>query len=147
MSNRLAQTGILIAGIAMAAPAFSAVTAHLPAEHKAGAVVYMIGGIGADEAEAMKTAEHRYGLAVEFLRAAKPRNEYLADIRVKVMDEAGKVILDTRSDGPFLLATLPAGKYTIVANNDGHALTRTAQIAPDQHRRVVFLWPSESVKN
>jgi hypothetical protein len=146
MSKRLARTGILIAGIAMAMPAFSAVTAHLPPEHKAGAVTYMSGGIGTDEAEAMKAAEHRYGLALEFLEAAMPRNEYLADIGVKVKDRAGKVVLETRSVGPYLLATLPAGTYTIVADNDGHMLTRTAQIAPDQHKRVVFLWPNETAR-
>jgi len=135
-----------MAGVALAVPAFASTSAHLPLEYKAGTVSYMSGGIGSREAKAMKAAENRYDLALEFVKRAKPKDEYLADISVTVKDKSGKMVLDTRSDGPFLLADMPAGKYTIVADYAGHKLTRTAEVMSRHHEQLVFLWPEKTEK-
>jgi hypothetical protein len=144
MSKKLATASILIAGIMFAAPAFSSTSAHLPAEHKAGPVTYMSGGVGTDEANAMKAAEHRYNLVLEFVQKARPRDEYLADIGVEVKDHSGKMLLNVDSNGPFLLSRMPAGKYTIVASNDGRILTKTAEVSSRHHSRLVFVWPAQA---
>lgn len=144
MSKKLATASILIAGIVFAAPAFSSTSAHLPPEHKAGPITYMSGGVGTDEANAMKAAEHRYNLALEFVRKAAPRDEYLADITVRVQDHSGKMLLNVDSNGPFLLSRMPAGKYTIAASNNGHILTKIAEVTPKHHARVVFVWPQKA---
>lgn len=141
MKAKLAKIGVLVAGIALAAPAFSSMSAQLPPEQKAGAITYMTGGVGTDQANAMKAAEHHYGLTLEFAQQAKPRNEYLAGINVKVSNASGKMLLDTQSDGPFLMAKLPAGKYTVAATYDGHLMTRTANVSSKHHARLVFVWP------
>ena len=146
MSKKLATASILIAGIAFAAPAFSSTSAQLPPEHKAGPVTYMSGGVGTDEVNAMKAAEHRYNLALEFVRKAAPRDEYLAGITVKVKDRSGKMLLDVDSNGPFLLSRMPAGKYTIAASNNGHVLTKIAEVTPKQHSRLVFVWPERAAE-
>ena len=143
MSKKLATMSTLIASIAFAAPAFSSTSANLPAEHRAGPVTYMSGGIGTDEANAMKAAEHRYNLALEFVRKAKPRDDYIAGIAVKVKDPSGKMLLNTQSDGPFLVARMPAGKYTVAADHDGHLLTKTVDVTPKHHSRLVFVWPEQ----
>ena len=146
MSKKLATASILIAGMAFAAPAFSSMGAHLPAEHKAGPVTYMSGGVGTDEANAMKAVEHRYNLALEFVQKARPRDEYLADIGVKVKEHSGKMLLNVDSNGPFLLSRMPAGKYTITASNDGHVLTKVAEVTPKHPARLVFVWPERAAE-
>jgi hypothetical protein len=146
MSKKLATASILIAGIVFAAPAFSSTSAHLPAEHKAGPVTYMSGGVGTDEANAMKAAEHRYNLALEFVQKARPRDEYLADIGVKVKDHSGKMLLNVDSNGPFLLSRMPAGKYTIAASNNDHVLTKVAEVTPKHPARLVFVWPERAAE-
>jgi len=113
----------------------------LPPEHTQGAVVYRSGGIGADESAAMKAAAGHYPLEVLFAE----RNEtgtaaYEAGARISIRDDKGKEVLSTVSAGPFLLARLPAGRYTLTAWRNGDARTRTVTIGPQRHERVVFEW-------
>lgn len=127
---------------ALAVPAVAASTAkaNLPAVHRAGAVTYLSGGVGQTEAEAMKHVAKYYPLELEFLRKAKPRDEYLSDVEVRIKDAQNKMVLDVTSDGPFLLARMPAGKYTVSVEHNGKLENRVVQIAPQEHRRLVFEW-------
>jgi len=146
MNLKLPRIGVFIAGIALAVPAFAATNSSLPPEHKTGSVSYMSGGIGSKEAKAMQAAEKRYNLSLEFAKRAKAKNEFLADVSVLVKNKSGKMVLDTNSEGPFLLADMPAGKYTIIARYEGHKLTRTAYVRTKQHKRLFFLWPEKTAK-
>jgi len=144
MNTRLLRVGALTAGVALAMSGMAAASSQLPPLHKTGNVSYMSGGIGSQEATAMKAAEKGYNLALEFAKQAKPKNEYLADISVMVKNNSGKTLLDTHSQGPFLLVDMPAGKYTIVADYQGHKLTRTAAVRAQHHERLVFVWPENT---
>ncbi|MGP1677712.1 MAG: carboxypeptidase-like regulatory domain-containing protein [Burkholderiales bacterium] len=107
-----------------------------------GEVSYLSGGIGQTEASAIKHAAKRYPLELEFVLKAKPKDEYLANVKVKIEDAHDKVVLDATADGPFLLAKMPAGKYTVTADRDGKIEQRQVEIAAKEHRRVVFEWKS-----
>ncbi len=133
---------IAASGFAFAGTAIAAAASHLPATHTQGDVSYLSGGIGKSEAAAIKHAAKRYPLQLEFLLKAKPKDEYLADVKVKIKDAHDKVVLDAISGGPFLLAQLPAGKYAVSAERDGKVEHRQIEIAPKTHRRIVFVWKS-----
>ena len=107
-----------------------------------GNISYLSGGIGKSEASAMKHAARRYPLELEFVAKAKPKDEYLANVKVKIKDAHDKLVLDTTAGGPFLLAKMPAGKYRISADHNGKMEHRTIEIAPKAHKRVVFVWKS-----
>ena len=49
-------------------------------------------------------------------------------------------MLAVRSDGPYLLAKLPDGEYTVRATYFGHTLERTVKVAGHASARAVFVW-------
>lgn len=105
-----------------------------------GSVRYASGGIGEAAVSAFKAAAPKYPLELLFAQKSSPYDVYLADVKVVVRGASGQVLLDTVSDGPFLLAQLPPGKYRIEASNDGVVKQQTAEVRAGQHRRVVFVW-------
>jgi hypothetical protein len=140
---------IFIGTTLASSPAFAAVAAAnaaptLPTEMVQGQVRYVSGGIGQGEARAFRQAERHFPLALEFANAAKPRNEFAADVRVVIRDAKGDIVLDTVSGGPFLLAKLPAGRYEIEATQAGRVLERHATIVEGKPMHVGFLWSIKS---
>lgn len=116
--------------------------AKLPPKHQQGNVTYVSGGIGKEETKVMRGAETRYPLTLEFAQYAKPHDEYLADIKVKVTDRTGKLVLDTTSTGPILLTKLPNGQYKVSAENDkGKIITKHVAVNGAEPERVVLVWP------
>jgi hypothetical protein len=113
---------------------------ELPAIHRQGEVTYLSGGIGDQEARAMKRVAGGYPLELEFLLKAMPRDEYLAGVKVSIKDDSDRTILDATASGPFLLAVLPEGRYTVTASNHGRTDRRAVHIERHEHRRVVFEW-------
>jgi hypothetical protein len=126
----------------VAAPAFAALNpqATLPTEHHRGNISWMSGGIGQDEARAMRREAARYPLEVLFVERSGKRDEFLADMPLTIRDAKGDVVFRGRSSGPYFLAKLPAGRYAIATREDGRALTRHAVIGGKGTKRVVFEW-------
>ncbi len=135
-------TAIAVSGLTLTLNAIGAPAGHVPAAHKMGKVTYLTGGVGQAEADAIKHVAKYYPLELEFLLKAKPKNEYLSDVKVRIKDAHDKMVLSTTADGPFLLAKMPAGKYTVSAERDGNIEHRQIEIAAKEHRRVVFEWLS-----
>jgi len=135
-------TAIAVSGLALSLNAFAASASHLPPMHKQGEVSYLSGGIGLSESDAIRHVAKAYPLELEFVLKAKPKAEYLADVKVQIKNAHDKTVLKTTAGGPFLLAKLPAGKYTVSANRDGKVVHRLVRIAANGHQRVVFEWVS-----
>ena len=72
------------------------------------------GGIGLDERE---TAPKDGTRLVFFAEEGK----FVADVKVQVTDAAGKLLVDTVIDGPWLILKLPAGRYRVQAQVNGAA--------------------------
>ncbi len=136
----LVATWLMIFSLLMSLPAFAALPGALPPEQTQGAVTYVSGGIGQEEAQAFEAAASQYPLALEFTIKHTPRAEYTANVHVVVTDAQGKRVLDTNSDGPFLLAKLPAGRYTVTAERHQQTLARTVHVATHKPTHVMFLW-------
>jgi hypothetical protein len=96
--------------------------------------------VGRDQHSAIQHEATNYPLEMKFLRSGKGSAEYTAGIPVTIKDQTGKVVLDTRSNGPLMLAKLPDGKYTIKAEEAGKSELRQVTIAQGKHRTVVFRW-------
>jgi len=135
-------TAIAVSGMTLTLNAIGGTDSHLPAAQKAGEVTYIIGGIGQTEADAIKHAAKYYPLELEFLLKAKPKAEYLSNVQVRIKDAHDKMVLNVNADGPYLLAKIPAGKYTIRAERNGKVEHRQIEISATDHRRVVFEWQS-----
>jgi hypothetical protein len=143
-TNTLTTMAVLVAAsclaVTPASAADAAKVAGLPAVHEQGAISYLSGGIGKTEADAIRHVAKQYPLELEFLRKARPKDEYLAGVKVLVTNTQKIKVLETTSDGPYLLAGMPDGKYEITADLDGKVQHRTVEIVARQHRRIVFEW-------
>lgn len=104
-----------------------------------GPMPFVSGGVGEEERQEMQKLSPDYSLELLFAAKGQP-NEYLADIKVEIKDRNGKVLLATVAQGPFLLAKIPPGKYTVSADNDGIVKRQMIQVAGAKPHRVVFVW-------
>jgi len=111
-----------------------------PREHTRGSVSYVSGGIGSEEAQAMRDAAADYSLTLELAAAAGgPRDEYISNAEVRIVDSRGTPVLDTRTDGPFLLVRLPAGTYSVDVQWNGVHQQRTVEVGERrQHLLLEF---------
>ena len=107
---------LLACALVVAAPV---VRADLPAAQSQGAVSWVSGGIGEGAAADFKAAQSQYALSIEMSRRALPKNEYVSDAEVKIVDAKGAAVLQTKADGPFMLVKLPPGSYRVEATLDG----------------------------
>lgn len=135
----LCVTGLLAAGAATSATMNTSM-GQLPPEQTQGRITYLTGGIGHDEATAMRKEEGRFPLSLEFIRRAKPADEYVADVNVTIKNPKGNTELQAYAAGPYLLAKLPDGKYTVNADLNGKSRTREIVIAAHKPEHVVFEW-------
>jgi hypothetical protein len=106
----------------------------------AGGVSYVSGGVGADSIDRLSSLAGDFNLKLVF---ALKSGAYASDVRVAIADAAGKTLLDTTSEGPWLLTRLPAGNYQVVATFAGNAVTRQVAIGTEKLRTVDFRWASE----
>jgi enamine deaminase RidA (YjgF/YER057c/UK114 family) len=113
-------------------------TSSLPAATTVGNVSYLSGGIGLDESTAMKAAASKYSLELVFSAGAAAA--YIADVHVKVSDRSGKAVIDAVSNGPYLLANLPAGSYQVEASSKDVTKTQRVTVSKGSHKRLVFSW-------
>jgi hypothetical protein len=112
----------------------------LPPLKTQGDIQYVTGGIGEAEYIALRQAQCKFPLALEFIRRAADYDAYVADVDVVVIDEHGVEVLAVRSDGPYLLAKLPDGDYTVRATYFGHTLERDVRVAASASARVALVW-------
>jgi hypothetical protein len=66
---------------------------------------------------------------------------YVADVGVAVKDAKGRTVLEDTAEGPFFLAKLPAGQYTVAATYEGRTVTRKLQVGKGL-RTEYLRWPS-----
>lgn len=98
---------------------------------------YVSGGIGQGEIASLEAQRDKYSLWV--ITAAKVSGAYLADVQVKIRDKDGKLALDHRLEGPWLLVDLPLGRFEVEASYAGQTSRKTTTIhAGDRHQMVFY---------
>ena len=104
-------------------------------------VEYVNGGFGTEEADALRAEARNYPLELMFSRRGEgERAEFVADVRLQILDATGRVIVDRASQGPIFLARLPNGQYTISAEFQGRTQTRRIALGNGRRESVSFYW-------
>lgn len=118
-----------------------ATASALPPERSFGAVVYRSGGIGEDETRAMTAAMRDYPLALTLVEAdATGHGSYLAAVDLVIRDAAGREVLRTVSEGPFFLARLSPGRYTLTGVYRGVSRERTVTVPARGTAQATLAW-------
>ena len=130
----------ILLGFAFLAPAAGAPGDDAVVQKTAGGVSYVSGGVGTDSIDRLKSLSSDFNLKLVF---ALTSGSYVSDVKVAIADAKGRTILDTTSDGPWLLTRLPAGNYQVVATLSGNAVRRQVAVGAAKLRTVDFRWASE----
>lgn len=85
------------------------------------AVPFISGGVGETDRAAMERAEGSYNLKLVF---TGEEGIYLSGVDVRIRDASGMERLHATSEGPILLADVPAGMYTVEVTAEGKSLSR-----------------------
>ena len=115
---------------------------ELPVEvQTAQGIKYYNGGVGLGERAAMSQI---FPLKVVL---ATEKGLYLNDADVKFVDSSGAEVLRVRADnGPWLVADLPAGTYTVEATLEGKTVSaRGVRIKEGSRRITVLMWRTADV--
>jgi hypothetical protein len=116
----------------------------LPPAHTQGIVTYVSGGIGREEAQTFAAALSQYPLALEFATRRQGHQAFIAQVHTTVSLPQGHVLLDTWSQGPFLLVKLPSGDYLVSATYEGSTLTHRIRVTSLKPVHMLFLWNAPS---
>ncbi|MDP1765584.1 MAG: hypothetical protein Q8K83_01655 [Methylotenera sp.] len=106
-----------------------------------GEITYVSGGIGESEADMMRGVAKDYPLEMVFVQKLKQQEEFLANVNVKIQDIRKTVLLDVATEGPYLFAKLPPGKYLVTAENNGDVKRQWVKVGSKKHQKIVFWWP------
>jgi hypothetical protein len=107
---------------------------------KANATVPAVsGGVSLNARDTLRGSESNANVKLVF---ALNTGNYVSDVQVKVVNSAGNVVIDDTSNGPWLLARLPAGTYTATATYNGKAVTQKFSVGKSGLRTAQFRWPA-----
>lgn len=133
----------LFSGAAVAAAGATA-SAEAPPEQNFGAVNYRVGGVGLDEAQAMRQISTSYPLTLTFAeRSSDGHGMFTAGVDVQIVDASGAVRLETVAQGPMMLVDLPDGDYTVKADLNGDSKAHELSLRNGEPSKLVFVWPAQ----
>ncbi|EIK94150.1 hypothetical protein PMM47T1_23092 [Pseudomonas sp. M47T1] len=139
-------SAIFLAGVA-ALPAYAACTTpvdpdgvHLQEQQKNG-ITYLSGGYGEDESCAIQQV-HGYNLRITF--SAGTDNKYEAGVHTSIQNPQGHEVLTLDDAGPILLVKLPAGKYVVVSQVDGHEVRNAVNLGDGKMQSLNVHWREAS---
>lgn len=138
----------LVIGRHLLAPLFmlsllSACYAQLPKVQTQGNITYISGGIGEDEAAAMKAKSKSWPLSIEFSEHLVNQDLWVAQVYLRILDSKGKTLFDTTVDGPIFLGKVPPGNYELLATYQEVTKRRVIEIKQGQHIKESFNWQSK----
>ena len=130
-------TLVLLLGVGVGAWAGAA---DMPATQHSGDVAYVTGGVGLAQSDAFKQQMSQYPLALEIVQHQGNKDLYTAGANVRIADASGQVVLQTVAEGPFVLADLPAGRYTVDVTLNGQLKHQPVAVNDNASVRKVFVF-------
>ena len=103
-------------------------------------IPYASGGIGLDSRQALHAKKGDYNLMVTL---ARRDGHYLGGATITIRDQAGKVVLEIEAEGPWVLAKLPPGTYTVNAKAGQVTRSGAVSVRAKGLKQVRLTWNSE----
>ncbi|NBX72955.1 MAG: hypothetical protein EBZ69_09320 [Alphaproteobacteria bacterium] len=108
---------LLLAVPAMAQNATAESSAPASSTPEAPAPRIISGGVSVDDRALLEAEQNNYNLKLVYVGVG---GIYLADVDMTIADSAGHEVAKLITDGPMVLAQLPAGKYVVTSTLGGH---------------------------
>ncbi|WP_081087806.1 hypothetical protein [Burkholderia stagnalis] len=134
MSLRIAH--VWLASLCLLGSAMNVAAQPSPIPNELGGIVYITGGIGADEVSSYREVASQYNLRITL---TSKTGEYLSDVDVAISSGA-RSVLKVRTAGPFLYARVPPGRYTVLARDRNLHETRQVMVPARGGVNVSFSW-------
>lgn len=112
-------------------------TASQVEERSYNGVPYITGGVGIEERAALEERMGDYNLKLIF---ALEEGNYLSNVDVTVADTSGNTVLQTTTNGPWLAARLPEGRYTVRATIQGETQEKMVDVGEARLQEVAVLY-------
>lgn len=101
-------------------------------------ISYMTGGIGEEDAAIMRANAKKFTLNLVFSEGTSGQS--VTDINVNIYNEQSETIFRIIGSKPMLYVNLPAGTYTILANNNGQKLRHKFTLEENMNQRIILNW-------
>jgi hypothetical protein len=95
------------------------------------------------DVEAAASAASRHGavpVSFRFLHAEEGHEIALTDVHVVIVTPLGHPLFEAVSDGPFLMANVPFGRYEVVASHEGRSRRVALDVSRDDAMLVAIHW-------
>ena len=113
---------------------------QLPHSLREGNITYISGGVGEDEAKAIKAEAKNWPLNIEFSQYLESHDAWVSQVYLTILDAKGNAIFEANLDGPLFLAKLPSGNYEIVATYEGVTKKQRIQVVAGRPLHVSINW-------
>ena len=135
--SSIALVALAIAGLSSAP--IAAAADDVPQVHQSGGINYITGGVSEEERAVLNGMARDFNVKMIF---ATRQGEYLSDTEVVVSSGRGQTVLETKSNGPWFYARLPAGQYQVAVTSNGRTQRRTASVGGRGLKTLDFRWES-----
>lgn len=116
--------------------------ASLPQTHESGTTRYVTGGAVYEQIPAFNKARAEYPLNVEIYEKSGSRNQFTADVDVKLVNtKSGDLVLEAKTDGPYLWAKVPPGQYKLTTSLNGKEKESRVSVSGVRPTRAVVVFP------
>ena len=140
MITRLAMlSGMLLFALSTAMAHAAEDTATSPASLDASAdSSYLNGGIGTEEADAIRLKAASFPLRVTFSQGKDGKS--IAGATVTIADNKGKPVFDLQDAGPILYVKLPNGSYKLKAEYEGVSINKNVVLSGKKGTNIYLNW-------
>lgn len=123
---------VLAIGIALADEAAVGIKVHKQSDIK-----YVTGGSSEEEAKNFASIANKYPVQMTFLVDGKHVAD-IRDVKIKVIDARGDVLVEANSEGPLFYASPPSGRWTFDAEWKGQKQTQTKDLTGRRYLVLEF---------
>jgi hypothetical protein len=114
----------------------------LPEVQTSGTVSFVTGGIPYEQIPAFNQARGQYSLNIEVYEREGAKNGFTADAEVKLTEaKSGNVVLETKTEGPFLWAKVPPGSYKLQTTLAGRTKESRVTVSGSKTTRAIVVFP------
>ncbi|HWV59006.1 MAG TPA: hypothetical protein VNZ57_16250, partial [Longimicrobiales bacterium] len=99
------------------------------------------GGVGLAERESIEALAESESLNLKLV-FAEPDGPYVSGVRVAVRNANGEAVLEAVTNGPWLLARLPAGAYRVQAELRSVVRETTVNVPETGRAQLVIAFPA-----